>query len=210
LGGWGSFDDDDPAPDSKRAIAATNVLQLFDYAQSIVDAELSAKGSAPITPEVVRTMHAHAMRGLDASAGAYRGEGAISIDGSKHVPPPHTKCPALVEEMCSLLGRETERDPLGVATYALWRLNWIHPFEDGNGRTARMLCHVVLLVGMKLRRFPGRRSLSDRILDEKIKYWRCLGEADRAAKTRKGPNVSQLQGFLERLLKEMLREGTET
>ncbi|MEX1365172.1 MAG: Fic family protein [Nannocystaceae bacterium] len=25
--------------------------------------------------------------------------------------------------------------------YTLWRLNWIHPFVEGNGRTARAACY---------------------------------------------------------------------
>ena len=35
-------------------------------------------------------------------------------------------------------------DPLFVAAYVLWRICWIHPFDDGNGRTARAASYFVL------------------------------------------------------------------
>ena len=31
-----------------------------------------------------------------------------------------------------------------VAAYALWRLNWIHPFVNGNGRTARLFSYFLM------------------------------------------------------------------
>src|SRR4051794_35819408 len=33
-----------------------------------------------------------------------------------------------------------------LAAYALWRLNWIHLFVEGNGRTARAACYYLLCV----------------------------------------------------------------
>ena len=31
-------------------------------------------------------------------------------------------------------------DALDTASFALWRINWVHPFKNGNGRTARGFC----------------------------------------------------------------------
>ena len=31
-----------------------------------------------------------------------------------------------------------------LAAYGLWRLNWIHPFIEGNGRTARATCYFLV------------------------------------------------------------------
>ena len=36
--------------------------------------------------------------------------------------------------------------PTELAAYGLWRLNWIHPFIEGNGRTARAVCYYLLCV----------------------------------------------------------------
>jgi Fic family protein len=37
-------------------------------------------------------------------------------------------------------------DPVALATFVLWRLNNIHPFINGNGRTARAATYFVLCV----------------------------------------------------------------
>jgi len=52
--------------------------------------------------------------------------------------------------------------PTELAAYGLWRLNWIHPFVEGNGRTARATCYYILCVrsGALL---PGRKVLPERI-----------------------------------------------
>ena len=42
-----------------------------------------------------------------------------------------------------------------IGTYAIWRLNWIHPFENGNGRTSRLFSY--FLMNMKVGHvFPGK------------------------------------------------------
>ena len=66
-----------------------------------------------------------------------------------------------------------------LAAYGLWRLNWIHPFIEGNGRTARATCYFLLCVrsGMLL---PGRKIVPERIRDERDVYENALKSADRA------------------------------
>lgn len=69
--------------------------------------------------------------------------------------------------------------PTELAAYGLWRLNWIHPFIEGNGRTARAACYYLLCVrsGALL---PGRRILPERIRDNRDGYEAALIAADRA------------------------------
>ena len=38
------------------------------------------------------------------------------------------------------------QDAVPLAAYALWRINQIHPFINGNGRTARAVCYFILCV----------------------------------------------------------------
>ena len=38
----------------------------------------------------------------------------------------------------------TSSDAFTLTAYALWRINHIHPFVNGNGRTARAVCYFVL------------------------------------------------------------------
>lgn len=66
-----------------------------------------------------------------------------------------------------------------LAAYGLWRLNWIHPFIEGNGRTARAVCYFLLCVrsGVIL---PGRRIVPERIKDSRDGYEAALKMADQA------------------------------
>jgi Fic family protein len=67
------------------------------------------------------------------------------------------------------------------AAFALWRLNYIHPFPGGNGRTARALCFLVLCIeagGM----FPGNPSLPTLIKGRKQQYLVALQATDAAWK----------------------------
>ncbi|MGE0719089.1 MAG: Fic family protein [Alphaproteobacteria bacterium] len=69
--------------------------------------------------------------------------------------------------------------PAELAAYGLWRLNWIHPFIEGNGRTARAACYFLLSVraGSIL---PGRKTVPERIRETRKEYEAALTAADRA------------------------------
>jgi Fic family protein len=67
--------------------------------------------------------------------------------------------------------------PTELAAYGLWRLNWIHPFIEGNGRTARAACYYLLCVrsGTLL---GGRKILPERIKEDRDGYEAALKAAD--------------------------------
>jgi Fic family protein len=69
--------------------------------------------------------------------------------------------------------------PTELAAYGLWRLNWIHPFVEGNGRTARAVSYYLLCVrsGTLL---PGRKTLPERIKENREGYEYSLRVADEA------------------------------
>jgi Fic family protein len=70
-------------------------------------------------------------------------------------------------------------EPTELAAYGLWRLNWIHPFIEGNGRTARAVCYYLLCVRSG-RLLPGRKIVPERIREDRDGYERALLSADRA------------------------------
>ena len=69
--------------------------------------------------------------------------------------------------------------PTELAAYGLWRMNWIHPFIEGNGRTARAICYFLLCVrsGALL---GGRKIVPERIRESRAEYYEALKAADRA------------------------------
>jgi Fic family protein len=69
--------------------------------------------------------------------------------------------------------------PTELAAYGLWRMNWIHPFIEGNGRTARAVCYFLLCVRSKAL-LPGRKIVPERIREAREGYESALISADRA------------------------------
>lgn len=88
--------------------------------------------------------------------------------------------------------------------YALWRLNWIHPFVEGNGRTARAACYYLLCLtqGQLL---PGNKIVPERIRDDRKPYYAALRSADEAWE-RGEFDISELAAYLEGLLIEQLSD----
>ena len=93
-------------------------------------------------------------------------------------------------------------DPVSIATYVLWGLNWIHPFINGNGRTARALCYFVICVksgGM----LKGDTIFPELIRQNREEYVTLLSEVDEPGKSRSADLVNP-HAFITRLLNEQL------
>jgi Fic family protein len=124
-------------------------------------------------------LHREALTGISIFAGNYRPAG-VEIEGSKHQPPGAHLVPEHVEQMCDYVNEHWQQaTPLHLGSYIMWRLNWIHPFADGNGRTSRILSYVVLSIraGFVL---PGTPTIPDQIVDNRNPYFDALDAADRA------------------------------
>ena len=91
-----------------------------------------------------------------------------------------------------------------LAAYGLWRLNWIYPFIEGNGRTARAACYYLLCVrsgGL----IGGRKSLPERIRESRKPYYAALQAADRAWELG-NLDFSDMEDYLAGLVQEQLQD----
>lgn len=97
---------------------------------------------------------------------------------SKHAPPHFRDVSRLMDEfICTVHENWYNWTNIELAAYALWRMNWIHPFVEGNGRTARAACYYLLCVragGL----IGGRRTVPERIRDDREPYYAALKAAD--------------------------------
>ena len=118
--------------------------------------------------------------------------------------PRHEDVPGLVTEACNLVHERWEEDPLFLAAYVLWRICWIHPFDDGNGRTARAVSYLVLSVRLGFE-LPGRLPIPARIKHAPIAYTRALEAAD-AAWSRRVLDVSLMQELLAFYIEAQLKD----
>ena len=97
-------------------------------------------------------------------------------------------------------------NPLTLPAYILWRMNWVHPFVEGNGRTARAACYY--LICMKYGGLlPGKKIVPERIREDRKPYYDALQSADRA--WMEGHfDVSALTSYLTDLVKAQLSDGS--
>ena len=145
-----------------------------------------------------------AIEGLNRLAGVFRTD-EMEISYSRHKPPPPDLVPSFVEEMCDYLNENAgKKSPVHLAAYLLWRINWIHPFDDGNGRTARAVSYAVLciLLGYEL---PGTRTIPEQISKDKKPYYKALESADETY-AKKQLDLSQVEDLIESTLAAQLLE----
>jgi Fic family protein len=165
-------------PQARAEAEARNGLRQYDAGIQAVQAALE-RGSFKLRPSLILALHREALAGISIFAGNFRPAG-VRIEGSKHEPAGAHLVPELVEEMCDYVNdRWDQSTPLHLAAYLMWRLNWIHPFADGNGRTSRIVSYVVLSVraGAVL---PGTPTIPDQIVDNRAPYFAALDAADEA------------------------------
>jgi Fic family protein len=164
-------------PESRARREASNGVRQTDFVFATIESHLAEDKPFKLRPSFLGELNRLAVEGLTRFAGVPRPHG-MSITGSGHAPPPPGEVQALLEELCDYVNENWQRSPVHLAAYIMWRLNWIHPYDDGNGRTSRAASYVVLSLRLKTR-LPGKQTIVDQIVNSKGAYYRALEAADR-------------------------------
>ena len=126
----------------REHLEVTNHKNAIDYV-----GELLTKVE-PITEEDVKKTHALILEGINNPyAGRYR-DVEIYVTGSSHEFPKPSQVAALMLDFSKWLVSVQETKslhPIQFAAEAHFKLVMIHPFIDGNGRTARLLMNLILM-----------------------------------------------------------------
>ena len=199
-GGWG-FDDDELDEGSRRD--AENAVRQAQRLTELIREHVENPRGFELTRDLLCELNRLAVDGRTDNPGVLRTRDVV-ITSSRHHPPPFDQVPALVDALCAHVNA-SDADSIDLAAFVMWRVNWIHPFEEGNGRTARAASYLVLSVGLG-RELPGEKSLIERCIAKKKRYIRCLEAADAALRKRGRVDVSELSAFLAQLLKAQLAD----
>jgi Fic family protein len=122
-------------------------LEAVDHFEALTYVRMLAKQRAPLAELDVRNLHRLVMlRSAPEAAGRYADQGRyiLTDTGRRRFPSP-AEVPALMSDFSRWLA--TAADTPDTAFAAHRRLVDIHPFNDGNGRTARLLMNLVLIRG---------------------------------------------------------------
>ena len=194
-------------PQLKAEAEARNSLRQYDYA---VKSVYEALERSPFKLRVSRILsfQREALQGISAFAGLTRPAG-VEIDGSAHEPPGAHLVQALLEEMCDYVNERWEdpQNAIHLAAYSMWRLNWIHPFVDGNGRTSRILSFYVLSVKLGFVP-PETPTFPDLVIAHRHLYEDALDAAAAAWKDER-IDVSAMEELIESLLAKQLHRVYE-
>ena len=121
-------------------LEATNHASALDW----VKKQISRKPKS-ITIHDILNIHDIILKGIDdANAGHFRNV-AVRISGSRVVLPNPRKVSDLMNQFIDWL-QKANLDPVELAAEAHYQLVTIHPFVDGNGRTARLLMNMILMM----------------------------------------------------------------
>jgi Fic family protein len=192
---------DDPNLFAK--IQEQNLLRQYDLLANCIEISLK-KGIESFDKYTLWCLNHVAVTNISQFGGRYREE---PIYVGNHCPPHFREVPDLMDRFFSVVHENWEllEHPTMLSAYALWRLNWIHPFVEGNGRTARAACYYLLCLrqGQLL---PGNKIVPERIRENREPYYAALRAAD-IAWEHGHFDVSVLASYLSELLKQQLSDS---
>jgi len=122
-------------------LEARNHANALGHVKTLVD-----RSSTTITEQDILAIHHLILHAIDdPNAGVYRSV-PVRISGSLVVLPNHVKVPRLMAAFVTdIQTLASDLHPVELATWAHYELVTIHPFADGNGRTARLLMNLILM-----------------------------------------------------------------
>jgi Fic family protein len=182
-----------------QALEVANGNRQYDFLRSAVVASLDIERPF-LSQHLIKAFNFHAITCLHTNPGEYR---PWLVTVGDYRPPEHYRVPALMDDFVNVVNRNWEQtDAVVLASYVLWRMNNIHPFINGNGRTARAACYFVLCVksGGWLK---GSPILPELIRQNRPEYIEALKKAD-ASFQAGNLDLTDLHAVVSKLLDEQL------
>jgi Fic family protein len=155
-------------------ISGKNLREHFEaknHERAIEYLETKVEPAYVLNERDILNIHALVLSGIEEDfAGRYR-IGRVRILGANFIPPNALKISDLMAHLMRTVNENVaKKDIVSLVAYLHHRFVWIHPFFDGNGRTARLITNMVL---MKYG-FPPSIILKN----DRKKYYAALNKAN--------------------------------
>lgn len=151
----------------KDHLEAKNQKEALDFLYQLVD----ERKRIAVNENLIKLLHNLVIFDSDREiAGKYR-KGEVAISGSKHIPVRAYKIkPEMAQLITWLQQNKKNHHVVELAALLHYKFVSIHPFWDGNGRTARLIMNVLLM--------KAGYPLSIILKTDRKKYYRVLERAD--------------------------------
>lgn len=177
----------------KDQAEAKNLSEALDFLE-----KLASSFEIPITERDIRQIHYLVLKGIsETDAGKYR-VSKVEISGSAYIPPLPESVPPEMERFGKWLGQVSIPNDRFASSagllFAVVAHTWfvsIHPFTDGNGRTARLLMNLMLM------RYGYPIAIISR--EDRLRYYDAL-------ETSQTSDLSGMIGLVSECIHESLEE----
>jgi len=189
--------------DIGKFVSKRNLGRQYDFLQTAFTVSEYGAG-LEIDHEFICSLNMYATQYVSLQPGRYRRH--YDVEVGPYRPRDWMHVLDEMDEFLDFLHRQwAKMDELQVAAYALWGINNIHPFSDGNGRTSRALCYFVLCKKLK-RWLPGKLTVPEIIRTQRRdEYCEILNHMHAA----KGPGIttdlSEMTAFLNDVVLQQVR-----
>lgn len=152
----------------KDHLEAKDHHEAIEFLYDLID----HKNQSTFSESLIRSLHQLIMEKTDKEfAGRYRTSN-VFIGGSDHTPPDALKIPSEMENFMNWFSAQRKAlHPIELSALAHHKLVYIHPFFDGNGRTARLTMNIILMQ----KGYP----LVIILKNDRKKYYTALDKADK-------------------------------
>jgi len=152
-------------------------VKNYTYAFNLVSEYLN--DGSPITESLIREIHkklVYQVRGNTAAPGEYRKIQNYVVNSKTqeiiYTPPPAYEIGIMMQELIEYINKVTDINDIIISGIAQFQLVHIHPFLDGNGRTARLLSTLYLY--KKGYDFKKLFTLSEYYDRNRLKYYEAI------------------------------------
>ena len=207
------LDNQEPLPLSKR-YQEQEIRNVLAACNKIVD-DTCSDNASELTPEYICALNEIVLKNLElqegVEAGVFRKHSVIV--GTVYRGAPADDCPKLMDFLCNWLNSATFKAPADDYKFAMAviqavcahiYLAWIHPFGDGNGRTARLVeLYLLLKAGIPV---PAAHLLSNHYNKTRSEYYLHLQKLSRKDSAGRYPTFDDFLQYALQGLVDGLRE----